>query len=200
MARKCGSARNVTRYWIHRSKIMARLKEYYLKEVVPSLIKEFNYQNRMEVPRLEKIVVNMGLGEAIQNIKILDSAVIELSTIVGQRPVITKAKKSIATFKLRQGMSIGCQVTLRREKMYEFFDRLVNVALPRVRDFRGISPKSFDGRGNFSAGLKEQIIFPEIDYDKIDKVKGMNISIVTSAKTDDEARQLLKLMGLPFRS
>jgi large subunit ribosomal protein L5 len=179
---------------------MARLKEYYLKEVVPSLIKEFNYQNRMEVPRLEKIVVNMGLGEAIQNIKILDSAVIELSTIVGQRPVITKAKKSIATFKLRQGMSIGCQVTLRREKMYEFFDRLVNVALPRVRDFRGISPKSFDGRGNFSAGLKEQIIFPEIDYDKIDKVKGMNISIVTSAKTDDEARQLLKLMGLPFRS
>lgn len=179
---------------------MARLKEYYLKEVVPALIKEFNYQNRMEIPRLEKIVVNMGLGEAIQNIKILDSAVIELSMIVGQRPVITKAKKSIATFKLRQGMSIGCHVTLRREKMYEFFDRLVNVALPRVRDFRGISPKSFDGRGNFSAGLKEQIIFPEIDYDKIDKVKGMNISIVTSAKTDDEARQLLKLMGLPFRS
>jgi len=179
---------------------MARLKEYYLKEVVPALIKEFNYQNRMEIPRLEKIVVNMGLGEAIQNIKILDSAVIELSMIVGQRPVITKAKKSIATFKLRQGMSIGCHVTLRREKMYEFFDRLVNVALPRVRDFRGISPKSFDGRGNFSVGLKEQIIFPEIDYDKIDKVKGMNISIVTSAKTDDEARQLLKLMGLPFRS
>ena len=179
---------------------MARLKEYYLKEVVPALIKEFNYQNRMEIPRLEKVVVNMGLGEAIQNIKILDSAVIELSMIVGQRPVITKAKKSIATFKLRQGMSIGCQVTLRREKMYEFFDRLVNVALPRVRDFRGISPKSFDGRGNFSVGLKEQIIFPEIDYDKIDKVKGMNISIVTSAKTDNEARQLLKLMGLPFRS
>jgi large subunit ribosomal protein L5 len=179
---------------------MARLKEYYLKEVVPALKKELNYQNRMEIPRIEKIVVNMGLGEAIQNIKILDSAVAELSTIVGQRPVITKAKKSIATFKLRQGMSIGCQVTLRREKMYEFFDRLVNVALPRVRDFRGISPKSFDGRGNFSVGLKEQIIFPEIDYDKIDKVKGMNISIVTSAKTDDEARQLLKLMGLPFRS
>jgi len=194
MARKCGSARSVTRHWIH------RLKEYYLKEVVPALIKEFNYQNRMEIPRLEKIVVNMGLGEAIQNIKILDSAVAELSMIVGQRPVITKAKKSIATFKLRQGMSIGCQVTLRREKMYEFFDRLVNVAMPRVRDFRGISPKSFDGRGNFSVGLKEQIIFPEIDYDKIDKVKGMNISIVTSAKTDDEARQLLKLMGLPFRS
>jgi large subunit ribosomal protein L5 len=179
---------------------MARLKEYYLKDVVPALVKEFNYKNKMEIPRLEKIVVNMGLGEAIQNIKILDSAVAELSMIVGQRPVITKAKKSIATFKLRQGMSIGCQVTLRREKMYEFFDRLVNVALPRVRDFRGISSKSFDGRGNFSVGLKEQIIFPEIDYDKIDKVKGMNISIVTSAKTDDEARQLLKLMGLAFRS
>lgn len=179
---------------------MARLKEYYLKEVVPALARELNYQNRMEIPRLEKIVVNMGLGEAIQNIKILDSAVAELSMIVGQKPIITKAKKSIATFKLRQGMSIGCRVTLRREKMYEFFDRLVNVALPRVRDFRGISPKSFDGRGNFSVGLKEQIIFPEIDYDKIDKVKGMNISIVTSAKTDDEARHLLKLMGLPFRS
>ncbi len=179
---------------------MARLKEYYLKEVVPALVKEFNYKNRMEIPRLEKIVVNMGLGEAIQNIKILDSAVQELSMIVGQRPIITKAKKSIATFKLRQGMSIGCRVTLRREKMYEFFDRLVNVAMPRVRDFRGISPKSFDGRGNFSVGLKEQIIFPEIDYDKIDKVKGMNISIITSAKTDDEARHLLKLMGLPFRN
>jgi large subunit ribosomal protein L5 len=179
---------------------MARLKEYYSKEVAPALAKEFNYKNPMEIPRLEKIVVNMGLGEAIQNIKILDSAVAELSMIVGQKPVITKAKKSIATFKLRQGMSIGCQVTLRREKMYEFFDRLVNVALPRVRDFRGISSKSFDGRGNFSMGLKEQIIFPEIDYDKIDKVKGMNISIVTSAKTDDEARQLLRLMGLPFKN
>ncbi|MCX5854280.1 MAG: 50S ribosomal protein L5 [Deltaproteobacteria bacterium] len=179
---------------------MVRLKEYYLKEVVPALIKEFDYKNRMEIPRIEKIVVNMGLGEAIQNIKILDSAVEELSMIVGQRPVITKAKKSIATFKLRQGMSIGCCVTLRSERMYEFFDRLVNVALPRVRDFRGISPKSFDGRGNFSLGLKEQIIFPEIDYDKIDKVKGMNVSIITSAKTDDEARQLLKLMGLPFKN
>lgn len=179
---------------------MVRLKEYYLKEVVPALIKEFDYKNRMEIPRIEKIVVNMGLGEAIQNIKILDSAVEELSMIVGQKPVITKAKKSIATFKLRQGMSIGCCVTLRSERMYEFFDRLVNVALPRVRDFRGISPKSFDGRGNFSLGLKEQIIFPEIDYDKIDKVKGMNVSIITSAKTDDEARQLLKLMGLPFKN
>jgi large subunit ribosomal protein L5 len=179
---------------------MARLKEYYLKEVIPALTKEFHYKNRMEIPKLEKIVVNMGLGEAIQNIKILDNAVKELSMIVGQRPVITKARRSIATFKLRQGMSIGCRVTLRGERMYEFFDRLVNVALPRVRDFRGISPKSFDGRGNFSLGLKEQIIFPEIDYDKIEKVKGMNISIITSARTDDEARQLLKLMGLPFRN
>jgi large subunit ribosomal protein L5 len=142
----------------------------------------------------------MGLGEAIQNAKILDSAVEELSAIVGQKPVITKAKKSIATFKLRQGMSIGCRVTLRKDRMYEFFDRLVNVALPRVRDFRGISPKSFDGRGNFSLGLEEQIIFPEIDYDKVDKIRGMNISIVTTAKTDDEARFLLRLMGMPFRN
>jgi large subunit ribosomal protein L5 len=179
---------------------MARLKDYYEKEVVSALIKAFDYKNRMEVPRLEKIVINMGLGEAIQNIKILDSAVQELSLITGQKPVITKARRSIATFKLRQGMSIGCSVTLRKERMYEFFDRLVNVNLPRVRDFRGISPKSFDGRGNFALGLKEQIIFPEIDYDKIDKVKGMNIVIVTTAKTDDEARQLLKLMGVPFRN
>jgi large subunit ribosomal protein L5 len=154
----------------------------------------------MEVPRMEKIVVNMGLGEAIQNIKLLDSAVQELAMIVGQRPVVTKARKSIATFKLRKGMSIGCMVTLRKEKMYEFFDRLVNVALPRIRDFRGISPKSFDGRGNFSLGVKEQFIFPEIDYDKIEKVTGMNITIVTTAKSDEEARQLLKLMGVPFRS
>jgi large subunit ribosomal protein L5 len=179
---------------------MARLKDYYEKEVVSALIKAFDYKNRMEVPRLEKIVINMGLGEAIQNIKILDSAVQELSLITGQKPVITKARRSIATFKLRQGMSIGCSVTLRKERMYEFFDRLVNVNLPRVRDFRGISPKSFDGRGNFALGLKEQIIFPEIDYDKIDKVKGMNIVIVTTAKTDDEARQLLKFMGVPFRN
>ncbi len=179
---------------------MARLKTYYEKEVVPALVKEFEYKNRMEVPRMEKIVVNMGLGEAIQNIKILDNAVQELSVIVGQRPVVTKAKKSIATFKLRKGMSIGCMVTLRRERMYEFFDRLVNVALPRIRDFRGVSPKSFDGRGNFSLGIKEQFIFPEIDYDKVDKVMGMNITVVTTAKTDDEARQLLKLMGVPFRS
>lgn len=179
---------------------MARLKDHYIKEVVPVLIKEFNYKNRMQVPKLEKIVVNMGVGEAIQNIKALDSAVADLSLIVGQKPVITKARKSIATFKLRQGMSIGCRVTLRGDRMYEFFDRLVNVALPRVRDFRGISPKSFDGRGNFALGLKEQIIFPEIEYDKIDKIRGMNVVITTSAKTDEEARQLLRLMGLPFRN
>ena len=179
---------------------MARLKDYYKKEVVPALIKAFDYKNPMEVPRLVKIVVNMGLGEAVQNVKILDSAVEEMTKIAGQKPVITKARKSIATFKLRQGMSIGCCVTLRRERMYEFFDRLVNVALPRVRDFRGIPPKSFDGRGNFALGLKEQIIFPEIDYDKVEKVRGMNIAIVTTAKTDDEARQLLKLMGMPFKS
>ncbi len=179
---------------------MARLKDYYINSVVPALTKEFNYKNRMQVPKLEKIVVNMGVGEAIQNIKALESAVADLSQIVGQKPVITKAKKSIATFKLRQGMSIGCSVTLRGDRMYEFFDRLVNVTLPRVRDFRGISPKSFDGRGNFALGLKEQIIFPEIDYDKIDKIRGMNVVIVTSAKTDEEARQLLRLMGLPFRN
>jgi len=179
---------------------MARLKTYYEKEVVPALIEFFKYKNRMEVPKIEKIVVSMGLGEAIQNIKILDGAVQELAIITGQKPVITKARKSIATFKLRQGMSIGCFVTLRRERMYEFFDRLVNVNLPRVRDFRGLSTKSFDGRGNFAMGLKEQIIFPEIDYDKIDKVKGMNIVIATSAKTDEEARQLLKLMGVPFKN
>ena len=179
---------------------MARLRDYYTKQVVPSLVKEFNYKNRMQVPKLDKIVVNMGVGEAIQNIKALESAVADLSMIVGQKPVITKAKKSIATFKLRQGMSIGCRVTLRGDRMYEFFDRLVNIALPRVRDFRGISQKSFDGRGNFATGLKEQIIFPEIDYDKIDKIRGMNIVIATTARTDEEARQLLRFMGLPFRN
>jgi large subunit ribosomal protein L5 len=179
---------------------MARLKDYYKQEVVPELVKAFAYKNPMEVPKLVKIVVNMGLGEAIQNVKILDSAVDELTRIVGQKPVITKARKSIATFKLRQGMSIGCCVTLRRERMYEFFDRLVSVALPQVRDFRGIPQKSFDGRGNFALGLKEQIIFPEIDYDKIEKTRGMNIAIVTTAKTDEEARQLLKLLGMPFRN
>jgi large subunit ribosomal protein L5 len=179
---------------------MARLKEHYQRKVVPALTEEFHYANPMEVPRIVKIVVNMGLGEAIHNVKILDSAVDELTRIVGQKPVVTKARKSIATFKLRKGMSIGCCVTLRRERMYEFFDRLVSVALPRVRDFRGISPKSFDGRGNFSLGLKEQIIFPEVEYDKVEKIRGMNIAIVTTAKTDDEARQLLRLMGMPFRN
>jgi len=179
---------------------MARLREYYQKEVVPVLMKELKYKNKMEVPRIEKIVVNMGLGEAIQNIKILDSATGELAMIVGQRPVVTKARKSIATFKLRKGMSIGCMVTLRKERMYEFLDRLVSVAIPRIRDFRGIPPSSFDGLGNFSMGIKEQFIFPEIEYDKIDKVRGMNVTIVTSAKTDDEARELLRLMGIPFRN
>ena len=178
---------------------MARLKDYYSKTVVPALIKEFNYRNPMQVPKMEKIVINMGLGEAIQNVKIIDGAVQELAAITGQKPIINKAKKSIATFKLRQGMPIGCSVTLRKNNMYEFFDRLVNAALPKVRDFRGISLNAFDGRGNFSIGLQEQIIFPEIEYDKVEKVKGMNITIVTTAKTDAEARLLLKLMGVPFK-
>ncbi len=179
---------------------MARLKKYYSDNVISALTKEFNYKNPMQVPKIKKIVVNMGLGEAIQNAKIIDSAAQELAMITGQKPVITKAKKSIATFKLRQGMPIGCCVTLRKEIMYEFFDRLVNVAMPKVRDFRGISASAFDGRGNFSIGLQEQIIFPEIDYDKVEKIKGMNITIVTTAKTDDEARALLKLMGVPFKN
>jgi large subunit ribosomal protein L5 len=179
---------------------MARLKEVYQEKAVPALMKRFGYQNRMEVPKLDKIVINMGLGEAIQNIKILDSAVQELSQITGQKPVITKAKKSIAQFKLRTGMPIGCMVTLRKERMYEFFNRLVNVALPRVRDFKGLSGKSFDGRGNYAIGLREQLIFPEIHYDKIDKVKGMNIVIVTTAKTDEEGKELLRLLGMPFRN
>jgi large subunit ribosomal protein L5 len=179
---------------------MAKLKEVYQEKVVPGLMKRFNYRNRMEVPKLEKIVINMGLGEAIQNIKILDSAVQELGFITGQKPIITKAKKSIAQFKLRTGMPIGCMVTLRKERMYEFFNRLVNVALPRVRDFKGLSGKSFDGRGNYALGIREQLIFPEIHYDKIDKVKGMNIVIVTTAKTDEEGKELLRLLGMPFRN
>ena len=179
---------------------MAALKGVYQEKAVPALMKRFNYRNRMEVPRLEKIVINMGLGEAIQNIKILDSAVQELSLITGQKPVITKAKKSIAQFKLRAGMPIGCMVTLRKERMFEFFNRLVNVALPRVRDFKGLSGKSFDGRGNYALGIREQLIFPEIHYDKIDKVKGMNIVIVTTAKTDEEGKELLRLLGMPFRN
>ncbi|OGP64130.1 MAG: 50S ribosomal protein L5 [Deltaproteobacteria bacterium RBG_13_47_9] len=179
---------------------MAKMKEIYQEKAVPALMKRFNYRNRMEVSRLEKIVINMGLGEAIQNIKILDSAAQELSQITGQKAVITKAKKSIAQFKLRTGMPIGCRVTLRKERMYEFFNRLVNVALPRVRDFKGLSGKSFDGRGNYALGIREQLIFPEIYYDKIDKVKGMNIVIVTTAKTDEEGKELLKLLGMPFRN
>ena len=179
---------------------MSQLKEFYEKEAVPELIKAFNYKNIMQVPRLEKIVLNMGLGEAIQNIKLLDSAAEELKTIAGQQPVITRAKKSIAAFKLREGMAIGCMVTLRRIRMYDFFYKLVNIALPRVRDFRGISRKAFDGRGNYALGIKEHIIFPEIDYDKIDKIKGLNICVVTSAQTDDEGRELLRLLGMPFRN
>ncbi|GFO66214.1 50S ribosomal protein L5 [Geomonas paludis] len=179
---------------------MARLAELYNKEMVPQLMKDHNYNNIMEVPKLVKIVLNMGLGEAIQNVKILDSAAEELGAIAGQKPVITKAKKSIAGFKLRQGMPIGCSVTLRREKMYEFLDRLISVSLPRVRDFKGINGKGFDGKGNYSLGIKEQLIFPEIDYDKVDKIKGLNITIVTTAKTDAEGKALLKLMGLPFRN
>ena len=178
---------------------MARLKDKYKNEVVPGMINKFGYKNVMQVPRLEKVVVNMGLGEAIQNSKIIDAAVDDIMTITGQRPVVTKAKRSIAAFKLREGMSVGAKVTLRGERMYEFVDKLFNIALPRVRDFRGISPKSFDGRGNYSMGIKEQLIFPEIVYDKIDKVRGMDIVFVTTAKTDEEARELLRLMGMPFR-
>ena len=179
---------------------MSQLKQFYQEEVAPKLTEVFGYKNVMQVPALEKIVLNMGLGEAIQNIKLLDSAVEELKVISGQKPVITRAKRSIAAFKLREGMPIGCMVTVRREKMYDFFSKLVNIALPRVRDFRGISGKAFDGRGNYSLGIKEQLIFPEIDYDKIDKIKGLNITIVTSAKTDEEGKLLLKLMGMPFRN
>ena len=175
------------------------MHELYTKEVVPALMKYFNYTNIMQVPKLDKIVINMGLGEAIQNIKILDAATEEIATIAGQRPVITKAKRSIAQFKLRVGMPIGCMVTLRKGRMFEFLNRLINIALPRVRDFRGFSPHAFDGRGNYSLGIREQIIFPEIDYDKIDTIKGMNIVIVTTAKTDEEGSELLKLMGMPFR-
>ncbi len=178
---------------------MRFLFEKYQKEVVPALMKKFKYKNVMQVPKLDKIVVNMGLGEAVQNIKVLDHAVEELTVITGQKPVITRAKRSIAQFKLRAGMPIGCMVTLRKDRMYEFFNRLVNVALPRVRDFRGISPKSFDGRGNFAMGIKEQIIFPEVDYDSIDKIKGFNVVVTTTAKTDEEALELLKLLGMPFR-
>ena len=174
--------------------------EQYEKEIVPALMRKFKYKNVMQVPRMTKIVVNVGLGEAIQNIKALDAASNDIALIAGQKPVITKASKSIASFKLRKGMPIGCMVTLRRERMYEFYQKLVTIVLPRVRDFRGVSPKSFDGRGNYTMGLKEQIIFPEIEYDKVDRVRGMNITVTTTAETDEEAFELLKLTGMPFRS
>jgi len=177
----------------------ARLRQHYTKSVVPALSKEFGYKNVMAVPKLEKISVNIGLGEATQNAKLMDGAVNELGQIAGQKPVVTKARKSIAAFKLRENMSIGCMVTLRGDRMYEFFDRLVNVALPRVRDFRGVSTKSFDGRGNYTLGIKDQLIFPEIDYSKVDKTKGMNVTITTTARTDAEGLALLKNMGMPFR-
>jgi large subunit ribosomal protein L5 len=179
---------------------MARLKESYLKNTVPAMTKEFGYTNRMAVPKVSKISVNIGLGEATGNSKLMDGAVNELSQIAGQRPVINKARKSIAAFKLREGMAIGCSVTLRGDRMYEFLDRLVSVTLPRVRDFRGVSSKSFDGRGNYTLGIKDQLIFPEIDYNKVDKTKGMNICITTTAKTDAEGLALLKHLGMPFRA
>jgi large subunit ribosomal protein L5 len=176
-----------------------RLREHYTKNVVPALTKEFGYKNIMAVPKLEKVSINIGLGEATQNNKLMDPTVAELSQIAGQKPIVTKAKKSIAAFKLREGMSIGAMVTLRGDRMFEFLDRLMNVALPRVRDFRGVSSKSFDGRGNYTLGIRDQLIFPEIDYNKVDKVKGMNISITTTAKTDAEGLALLKNLGMPFR-
>lgn len=179
---------------------MAQLKTFYEEKVIPKMIETFQYRNKMQVPKLGKIVLNMGLGEAIHNIKLLDSAVEELKSISGQHPIITRAKKSIAAFKLRAGMPIGCMVTLRRNRMYDFYNKLVNVALPRVRDFKGVSGKAFDEHGNYSLGIKEQIIFPEIEYDKIDKIKGLNITIVTTAKTDEEGKELLGCLGMPFRN
>jgi large subunit ribosomal protein L5 len=176
-----------------------RLKQKYSNDVAPALAKEFGYTNPMSIPKVEKIVLNMGLGEAISNAKILDAAVSDLATVAGQRPVVTKAKKSIAAFKLREGMSIGTMVTLRGDRMYEFLDRFISITLPRVRDFRGVSPKSFDGRGNYTIGLRDQLIFPEIDFGKVDKARGMNVCIVTTAKTDEEARALLRALGMPFR-
>jgi large subunit ribosomal protein L5 len=178
---------------------MNRLRDRYNKDVVPALRKQFGYKNPMAVPKVQKVVINMGLGEATQNAKLVDTGVDELGRITGQKPVVTRAKKSIAQFKVRKGMPIGTMVTLRGERMYEFLDRLISIALPRVRDFKGVSPRGFDGRGNFTLGLKDQLIFPEIDYMKVDKGRGMNISVVTTAKTDEEARSLLRLMGMPFR-
>jgi large subunit ribosomal protein L5 len=177
----------------------SRLKEKHQQEVVPALQKEFNYKNPMQVPAVHKVVVNIGMGEAIQNARAMDAAVSDLSVITGQRPVITRAKRSVAAFKLREGMQIGCMVTLRGERMYYFLDKLMNVALPRLRDFQGVSAEAFDGRGNYTLGLREQLVFPEIDYDKVDKVRGMEVSIVTTARTDEEGRRLLRLMGMPFK-
>ncbi|MGF7186134.1 large subunit ribosomal protein L5 [Desulfitispora alkaliphila] len=178
---------------------MARLKETYRKELAPAIMEKFGYKNVMEIPKLDKVVINMGVGEAVGNSKALDSAVEDLATISGQKPIVTKAKNSIAGFKIRDGMPLGCKVTLRGERMYEFVDKLFNVALPRVRDFRGVSPKAFDGRGNYTLGIKEQLIFPEIEYDKVDKTRGMDIIFVTTANTDEESKELLKSMGMPFR-
>lgn len=179
---------------------MSQLKTYYENEVRPKLIETFQYKNVMQVPKLDKIILNMGIGEAITNMKLLESAVDELTMIAGQKPIITRAKRSIAAFKLREGMPIGCMVSLRRNRMYDFYNKLVNIALPRVRDFKGISGKAFDGRGNYTLGVKEHIIFPEIDYDTIDRIKGLNITVVTTAKTDTEGKELLKLLGMPFRN
>ena len=179
--------------------MVSRLKEKYRQEVVPALQKDFNYKNPMQVPALNKVVVNIGMGEVIQNAKAMDAAVGDLALITGQRPVITRAKRSVATFKLREGMQIGCMVTLRGEHMYQFLDKLINAALPRIRDFQGVSAEAFDGRGNYTLGLREQLVFPEIDYDKIDKVRGMEVSIVTTARTDEEGRGLLRLLGMPFK-
>jgi large subunit ribosomal protein L5 len=177
-----------------------RIKEVYRNEIVPAMIKEFKYSSKMQVPRLAKIVLNIGLGEAVREIKLVDAATRDLEKIAGQKPVVTKAKKSIAIYKLRAGMPIGCMVTLRGARMYEFYDRLVNFSIPRIRDFRGMSDKSFDGRGNYTIGIREQIIFPEIEYDKIDKIRGLNITVCTTAKTDEEGKALLKIMGMPFKS
>lgn len=177
---------------------MARMKDKYLTEVAPALMEKFGYKNVMEIPKIEKVIINMGVGEAVGNPKALDSAIADMTQIAGQKPIVTRAKKSIAAFKIREGMPIGAKVTLRGERMYYFVDKLFNIALPRVRDFRGVSPRSFDGRGNYTMGVKEQLIFPEIEYDKVDKIRGMDIIIVTTAKTDEEARELLKLMGMPF--
>ena len=177
---------------------MSRLRDFYNTEIIPEMTKKFSYTNKLAVPKIEKIIINMGVGEAKENAKVLDGAVKDMATISGQKPLVTKAKKSVANFKLREGMNIGCKVTLRGDRMYEFADRLINIALPRVRDFRGVNQNSFDGRGNYALGIKEQLIFPEIEYDKVDKIRGMDIVFVTTAKTDEEARELLRLFGMPF--